>query len=198
MGLAAYDVAIDTFCNSSGSSVTSRFISRPAIHLVLSEIEVIKRQHSLFQGSGGLLVPHNYNNQSGGSIAVNSTHSTSLINTVHEISSFYGLNKQELAQVLNISRKSLYNLLNEDTETRKVTLDRIFNLLIVTRALKNSGLESFNGHIHKTILGGSSFFNLLTANVIDEEKISFAASRLQLIEPASIGLSDPFSRNKAA
>lgn len=194
MGLVAYDVSLDTYCHSSGSSSLSRFANRPAIHLVIPDVELIKQQFALFQGSGGKLMPHNSNIQSGGNVAVNIPAPDKTLSALKEISTFFGLTKLELAQILQLqSTKSLYNLLNGKTETRKSTIDRVFDLLIVTRALKGSGLNTISEFIRQPILNRLSMLDLLKEKVIDQERIVFAASRLQLMTQPVKSLSDPFA-----
>ena len=194
MGLIAFDIAVDAHCHASGSSSISRFANRPAIHLVIPDAELIKQKFSLFQGSGGKLMPYHSSNQSGGNVVVTVPTPNNLVNAVREICNFFGLSKLELTQVLKLqSRKSLYNWLNGETVPRKSTMDRVFDLLIITRALKSSGFSSTNEHMHNPVIGRASMLDLLKETEINQERIIFAASRLQSLMHSNNSLSDPFA-----
>lgn len=191
MGLATVDIPLDKYFLSNRCS---NYINPPAIHLVLSEEEVLEQKFSLYQGSGGTAASLLNNTPSGTNTQIKKETQHELANTIDEICLVFGLTKDELAQVCKIqSRKTLYNWLNGETTPRKSAMSRIFDLLVTSRAWINSGFPTGKNHLHKTVVGNQSVFDLLKQPEINKELILFAGSRLDLFFSEKNSLSDPFS-----
>jgi hypothetical protein len=193
MGLAAYDLASDvsSYVSSGGFG---RIASPPAIHVIV-DTELLKQKFALTQGTGGNLTPFSYSGSCSGSNIVTNVHSSNqLALAIEEVSDVFGLTKDELSQVCKVqSRKSLYNWMNGDSKPRKSAMQRVFNLLILAKAVKSSGFSSVGASVHEPIDGDKSIFDLLNEDNLDQERIIFAASRLQLTSWATKALTDPFA-----
>jgi hypothetical protein len=112
---------------------------------------------------------------------------------VNKICSTFSLTKDELSQVCKIkSRKTLYNWIDGTSKPRKSTMGRIFDLLIIAQAWKQSGFTNKSELINTPILDGLSVLELLTDDVLDKELILFAGSRLNLFSGLEKVLQDPF------
>jgi hypothetical protein len=191
MGLAAVDIPLDQYFLSTNYS---SYINPPAIHLILSEDEVLEQKFSLYQGSGGKAASLLNNTPSGANTQIKKETHNKLADTINEICLSFGMTKDELTQVCKIqSRKTLYNWINGETTPRKSAMSRIFDLLLISKAWRNSGFPTGQNYLHEAVVGNQSVFDLLQQPEIDKERILFAGSRLNLFFLEKNSLSDPFS-----
>ncbi len=191
MGLIAMDLPADMYYASGASN---HYTNPPAIHLVLPESESLKQIFSLYQGSGGEVSSLLTITPSGANTQVYTAPENKLAISVNEICQAFGLTKDELAQICNVqSRKTLYNWINGDVKPRKSAMIRVFDLLVTARAWQSSGYAAYKEQLHEPVLGKLSVFDLLNQPAINQERILFAGSRLNMLSPAKNGFSDPFA-----
>jgi len=191
MGLIATDLSADAYYASGEFNHCG---NPPAIHLVFPKDEEHKLVFSLYQGSGGEVASLLSSTPSGANTQVRIAPQNKLATAVHEICLAFGLTKDELAQVCQVqSRKTLYNWINGDTRPRKLTMNRVFDLLITARAWLGSGFAADREQLREPVLGNQSLFDLLNQLEIDKERILFAGSRLNLRSPEKEEISDPFA-----
>ena len=189
MGLAI-ESDVNWHDSQSGSS---RVLSRPPIQLQLSKEELDSR-YNIFDISGG----HQSNfftHISGNEVSANSygTKKTTLAESVEIIANTFGLNGKQLSEVLLISsRKTYYNWIQGKAVPRENSLQRIFDLVVLSRSWNYRGLKQpdqaaliIKGYNSKSLL------ELLSKENLDTEAIIFAGSRIALASGAST-FRDPF------
>lgn len=190
MGVAVADLPNDTY-TASGSF--SHYTNVPAIHLMLTKDELLKRTSILYQGSGGKVASLLVSSPSGTNAQIYSAPKNKLATAVKEISTAFGLTKKELSQVCELkSPKTIYNWIDGKTAPRQSAKKRVFDLLVSARAWRNSGFVADRELLHEPIIEGQSILHLLSQPEIDKARILFAGSRLNLISPATEEHSDPF------
>lgn len=191
MGLVVIDLPTGIHCASGSFGAKS---TPSAIHLVLSKDEVLKREYALYQGSGGETSSLLSITPTGAITKVLPTPPNTLAVVVREICSAFGITKDQLAQICKVqSRKTLYNWINGETEPRKAAMGRIFDLLMVSRAWRNSGISAAPSLLYQPVLNGLSVFDLLNREAINQDEILFAGSRLSILGQQESILSDPFA-----
>lgn len=126
-------------------------------------------------------------------VAISDNPNQNLVSSMEEICSSFGLTMEEFAEVCLVrSRKSPYNW-RAGVSPRKDTLKRIFSLLIIARNWKHAGGTSNSDDLHMPVIDGQSVFELLCREDLNEDLIVFAATSLDLMNPAPKVLDDPFS-----
>ena len=147
-----------------------------------------------YQVSEGVVKSLRNMSPSGTIIQVRTVPQNKLPTAVNEICSAFGLTKEELAKVCKVqSRKTLCNWINGDATPRKSTTIRVFDVLVTARAWLSSGFTADPKQLHRKVLGNQSVFDLLVQPEIDKERILFAGSRLNMLAPENVELSDPFA-----
>jgi hypothetical protein len=113
---------------------------------------------------------------------------------ISEISSCFSLTKEELAVICKVhSRKTLYNWVDGVSKPRALTLERLFDLLMIAKAWKQANLPNDYESLHLVTFHGVSIFDMLKNDTLDKEKILFAGSRLALFQSNKTPLKDPFA-----
>ena len=190
MGLVA-DLQIDNYV-ASGSY--KNFIVPPGIHSAPRADSSLNMGFTLYQGSGGTVTTLQPSSLSGTHTIVGIGSSKNLKVAVDEVCKTFGLTKDDLAEVLNIqSRKTLYNWVNGEAVPRKLTMNRLFDLLMVAKAWRSSGLTVRKEQLKEPILGDRTVFDLLKQPIVDKQLILFAGSRLSFNSKSAERLSDPFA-----
>ncbi len=116
------------------------------------------------------------------------------IQVVEEIAQTFGLIEEELLQVSRVKNKyELIPLSGTNAEALKPTFSRIFDLYMIARDWKTTGLSSNAHQLHTPILDNQSIFDLLREEFLDKERILFAGSRLSLLSKTQTALIDPFA-----
>lgn len=189
MGLVAVDLTQDMpYISGAGSSSTfPAAIYRPLEDNDLYEPFIV--QH----GSGGDAYISVNIPPSGGNINLEQGHLSRLEAAIHEIRSTFGLTKSSVADICQVTRKTLYNWIDGKSTPKKETMNRIYDLTMASRALTSSGIALSEEQLYTPVVDGKSIFNLLEEKEIDKDLISFAGSRLSLREPTNEVLTDPFA-----
>lgn len=93
------------------------------------------------------------------------------------IKNHFALNDEELASIVGVSRKTIYNWekqgINKDKDRQ-----RIFELSAIAEDWKYNQLPTDKEKLSKPILGSTSVMQLLMSTELDREKIVFAGRRL--------------------
>jgi len=189
MGSVALDSSIDFYTATGDLGNTLNPIP---FNKVLSKEEL--KSFNLFQGSGGSVSYLNPISQTGSKTEVQVTKQETLENVVKEIMSTFDLTKSEQSSVFQVSsRKTLYNWIEGETKPRMSAMNRIFELLVIARDWKSTGLKANKENLRQPVIKNKSVLDLLSEDTLDREKILFAGSRLNnfIDEPAAIA--DPFA-----
>lgn len=190
MGLSAIDLSFDVYI---GSGAFNRQANQSAIHLTLTK-EELEQKYSLYQGSGGTITGMFSTSVTGAKTLIIQEPQNKLAAAVNEISTVFGLTKEELAQVCHVqSRKTLYNWINGEASPRKSAMRRVFDLLTAAQAWRHAGFSSDKVQLRQSVLDGQNLFDLLNQEKIDKELILFVGSRLNILSPSKGVISDPFA-----
>lgn len=117
---------------------------------------------------------------------------SSINNTVDEISRNFNFNKTILAAVIKVSRKSLYNWLDGTSEPREESLNRILDLVLISRDWVNYGFPVDKMSLSMRIVGEQSILDMLSSNVLDRGLILHAGTTLYMQSEQPV-LKDPFA-----
>lgn len=175
----------------SGVSYGSEVL--PAVHLVLRQDEKLELAFLLYRGSGGEFTNSTDVTPSGANVQVQTAPQNRLAEVIGEIYTAFNLTIEELAQILGVSRKTIYNWMDRKTKPKITSANRIYDLLIVARGWLSSGFSADQELLHKPIIDEMSIFDLLSQSRIDKDLIFFAGSRLYMLSPPQDNLSDPFA-----
>ena len=93
------------------------------------------------------------------------------------IKEYFDLNDEELAAVVRVSRKTLYNWEKQGVSKEK-DRQRIFELSIIAEDWEYNKLSTDKEKLSKAILGSTSVMQMLMSENLDKEKIIFAGRRL--------------------
>lgn len=184
---------------SGGIDVVYR---KPAMSLRLNKAQVQK--YGAYHPTGGVLEVGSSIPASGGldfsSVGVRNfdmDHLVKIPNAVvvlKKVQEVFLLTKEQLAQICGCTRKTLYNWKDGTSEPRRKALKRLFKLSMIVDAWKDNGLSIFGDDLFAPVIGSDSLFDMLVTESLDEEKILFAGSRLQMGSAISGKvLEDPFA-----
>lgn len=157
------------------------------------QLEELK-SFNLFQGSGGTVSNLNLISLTGSKTEIQVSKQETLDKVVKEIMSTFDLTKEEQSSVFKVSsRKTLYNWIDGITTPRKTAMNRIFELLIIARDWKSSGLIASPESLRKPVVKKKSVLGLLSEDTLNREQILFAGSRLKIFIEEPKTISNPFS-----
>lgn len=142
-------------------------------------------------GSGGMPVISG-NSFSGANFILHPQGNHQLLLILDQLRTVFKLTREELANICLVTRKSFYNWQNGESEPREKTFKRIFELNLIARACQASGARFTRDQIRSQVLESKSILELLMQRKLDQNKILFAASRLQL-QQTSKSIEDPFA-----
>ena len=151
----------------------------------------------LYSGSGGQFTAFFTTSISGGKeVTLKKTASGIETSRILEyITSCFDLTKDELALICKVqSRKTLYNWIDGSSVPRASTMGRLFDLLMIAKAWRQTNLPNDRKVLSRPVVGGQSVVEMLKESVLNQEKILFAGSRLVLLFPFDkTNLKDPFA-----
>lgn len=174
--------------DGSGSEFL-RLLNPPAIHHTLSKGEQELR-YGFYRGSGGQLKRISNVSYSGAFYYQENRRLSSVLN---DICDSFELTKDDLALVCKVqSRKTLYNWIDDKSKPRKQAFNRVFELSLIAKAWKQSGLSISREELDTPVIEGKSIFSLLQEDKLDKERILFAGSRLNFSKPGN-HIPDPFA-----
>ena len=190
MGLMMMDYPLD-FDIASGASNPA--FNPPSIEEFLTPKQLEER-HGLYRGSGGTFTSIFSSSVTGSKTVMVKLPYNKIAAAVDEVCGAFGLSKAEFADLCHIqSRKSLYNWIKGESNPRKATMRRIFDLLSASRAWQHAGFSNNRQHLSQAALDGQSLFDILNQEKIDTDLILFVGSRLKIMPVGKTTIKDPFS-----
>lgn len=148
----------------------------------------------LYVASGGAYSSLISSTASGSNLIIDYQKSNSFSDSVDYISEAFNLTKKQLKEILQIkSRKTLYNWINEESQPRKTTMHRLFDLRVLAEAWNHAGFNLDKRYLIEKVLNNKSLLDYLIQNDLDQDTILFIGSRLSFISSEPSKISDPFS-----
>lgn len=116
----------------------------------------------------------------------------SLSTTLNEVAGVFSLTKDQLADCLLVSRKTIYNWIDGTASPQHANLSRLYELKLLCKDWKYRKLSINKQQLSEPIVNSKSMLELLKSEKLDKDQILFAGSRLGL---ESIGqrFADPFA-----
>lgn len=146
----------------------------------------------VLKGSGGTATVSYSQSPSGSNVSFVISKGNSLAVAIEKISTTFGLTKEQLAEVVGSTRKSVYNWMDGSSAPRIATLNRIHELQLTANEWARSGLAKPTELLHTPVLEGQSLFELLR-NGANQNALLFAGTRLSLQHKPARSLADPFA-----
>jgi hypothetical protein len=94
------------------------------------------------------------------------------------IKSTFFLSEEELATIIGVGRKTLFNWKHQASEPNKDKGQRVFDLFLIAKNWQNSQYPTSSFDMNTPILSGQSILDMLLESPLDSEKIVFAGNRL--------------------
>ena len=88
------------------------------------------------------------------------------------------LSEEDLARIVGVGRKTLFNWKQQVSEPSKDKTQRVFDLYILAKNWQNSQYLANSFDMSTPILLGKSIKEMLSEKNLDSEKILFAGNRL--------------------
>jgi DNA-binding XRE family transcriptional regulator len=156
-----------------------------------SNVDYIHADKMGIQQSSGSTSINSYwleNNFRSGSIEISidrAVQDNAVLNTypdhIEKIKNIFNLTDEELAKVLKVSRKTLYNWKQKGSESSSAkSRKRIFDFYILAKDWKDLNYPSSKSALEISILQGSSIKDLLIAEDFDRKRVLYAGSKLNL------------------
>lgn len=186
MDAVAVDTNID-LQDLTGLMFSGR-LAQPAISLVHKDVK--SPIPGVLHGSGGKFTVTYSQSHSGADISFVVHKGNSLAIAIEKICATFCLTKEQLAETLGTTRKTIYNWI-EGRVPRANTLDRIHELQMAANEWTKSGLPVPNENMREPVIGDLSLFELLKQ--ADKSLILFAGNRLSLRGQRGKSLTDPFA-----
>lgn len=100
-----------------------------------------------------------------------------ILTKVAIIKEYFHLNDEELADVIGVSRKTLYNWEKQGVSEEK-DRHRISKLSVIAEDWHYNKLPTSKDKLSEAVLGSNSVMQMLMSEELDREKIVFAGRRL--------------------
>jgi DNA-binding transcriptional regulator YiaG len=112
--------------------------------------------------------------------------------TLDEIAGTFSLTKDQLAECLQVSRKTIYNWIDKTASPQQANLSRLYELKLLCKDWQHRKLVVNKQQLSEPLVNSKSILELLQSEKLDRDQILFAGSRLGL---ESIGqrFVDPFA-----
>jgi transcriptional regulator with XRE-family HTH domain len=146
----------------------------------------------VLKGSGGTATVSYSQSPSGSNVSFVISKGNSLAVAIETISATFGLTKEQLAEVIGSTRKSIYNWIDGSAAPRVAALNRIHELQLTANEWARSGLAKPTEQLNTPVLDGQSLFELLR-NGANQNALLFAGTRLSLQYKPARSLADPFA-----
>ncbi|RXS41507.1 helix-turn-helix domain-containing protein [Idiomarina sp. 29L] len=186
MELAAPDFNLAT--QDLQGYIYSKRASQPAITLTCKDLE--SPIPGVVHGSGGKFTVTLAQSHSGAGISFVVQTGNSIAIAVEKICGTFGLTKEQLAEVLGTTRKTIYNWI-EGVAPRSNTLVHIHELQMTANEWVKSGLPFPGEQLREPVIEELSLFDLIKKG--EKDLILFAGNRLMLRGAKNKPLSDPFA-----
>ncbi|RUO23918.1 hypothetical protein CWE09_12265 [Aliidiomarina minuta] len=186
MDVAAADFNLDA--QDLNGLMFSRRLAQPPITLVQNDLQ--SSIPGVMHGSGGKFTVTYAQSHSGADVSFVVQQGNSLAIAVEKICETFGLTKDQLAEILGTTRKTIYNWIGGGVP-RANTLDRIYELQVAANEWTKNGLSVPNEKLREPVIDELSLFDLLKQ--VDKDLILFAGNRLTLHGQRGKSLADPFA-----
>ncbi|WP_180031392.1 MULTISPECIES: hypothetical protein [Acinetobacter] len=103
---------------------------------------------------------------------------SSLSEKLDYIKSTFLLSEEQLADIVGVGRKTLFNWKNKASEPNKDKTQRVFELYMIAKNWKNAQYPITSFDLHTPILSGKTIQDMLHEFPLDSEKILFGGNRL--------------------
>lgn len=97
---------------------------------------------------------------------------------IETIKSVFSMTENEIAEKINVSRKTLFNWKKKESAPNKAKAQRIFDLYMLAKDWKNFGFTTDKFDLESPVIANQSVKDLLNEDKLDSEKILFAGNRL--------------------
>lgn len=104
------------------------------------------------------------------------------------IKTVFSMTELEIAQTIDVSRKTLFNWKQKQSAPNKKKAQNIFELYLLAKNWKDAGFTTDSFELESPIIDGKSIKDLLKEDKIDSEKILFAGNRLNNVKLDEIEL----------
>jgi hypothetical protein len=168
----------------------------PAIRREITRTEVEQRESFNYKPSGGAEASKVYFQVSGSSrqiYALNAVVRNKLKVSLDTVINAFGFTMVELASVLKVGRKTVYNWADATSIPSPNNAKRIYNVLSVAEAWRNAGYDLYKVNPMMASAGGVKVIDLLRRDAIDKEQILFAGAKAQMGSVEHVELLDPFA-----
>lgn len=146
----------------------------------------------VLKGSGGTATVSYSQSPSGAKVSFVISKGNSLAVAIETISATFGLTKEQLADIVGSTRKSIYNWIDGSAAPRTATLNRIHELQLTANEWAKSGLPKPTELLNTPVLEGKTLLELLR-NGANQNTLLFAGTRLSLQHQPARSLADPFA-----
>jgi len=126
------------------------------------------------------------------------TPTLSVSGQVQRIETRLGLNRSQLAKALNVTRKTIYDWCNKGSKLSDTrTEERLQKLLQITNKQTDEAMGKYYGvNLQRPVLDGESLLDILTDEVIDEDKAKAALKTVASLAAESKTRMKAFARKK--
>lgn len=104
------------------------------------------------------------------------------------IKSVFSLNEEELASIIGVSRKTIFNWKTNETCPDKEKTHRAFVLYVTAKNWENARFPVSSSDLSRPILAGKTVKQMLLETPLDSEKVLFAGNRLAHQRIGEVGL----------
>jgi hypothetical protein len=124
---------------------------------------------------------------------VNSKHQLLIQNVIENVCDVFALSKGSLAELCDVTRKTVYNWIDKPDTLRSHSARRLFELNVAAIDWKQSGFKLDKVQLKAPVLGRESILSILNESPLNKERLLFAGSRLNILSLTSDKISDPFA-----
>lgn len=115
-----------------------------------------------------------------------------LSTTLDEIAGTFSLTRDQLAECLQVSRKTIYNWIDGTACPQQANLNRLYELKLLCKDWRYRKLAVNKQQLSEPLINSKSILELLQSEKLDRDQILFAGSRLGL-ESIGQSFADPFA-----
>lgn len=121
----------------------------------------------------------------------------SVAEQVHRIEARLGMNRSQLAKVLMVTRKTIYDWCNKGAQPSSSNLERLEKLLEVANTQQNEAMGKYIGvNLQRPVLDGVSLLDILSSQSIDIGKAKDALQFVARLAERSKARMEAFARKR--
>lgn len=111
---------------------------------------------------------------------------------IEDIRLTFDLSVSDFSEVMNTTRKTVYNWIGANKITKQVVIDRLFSLNVLAEAWREEGFANTKNYLRQPVIDGRSVYDLLSDELLNNDLIMFAGRRLALSSEVPTKIADPF------